>query len=422
VHLCALVLILTITGLLSGSYPALILSAFNPIKALKGNIRSSLRSVFVRKGLVVFQFVISIVLIISTIVVYTQLRFMQQHDLGFKPAQTLVIDFGGDRYVKQHYKLIKNELMGLPGVKSITASSNVPGDLNSGGWSMDFAKKAGDTLHTEMPIYLADFNFMKQYDIPIVAGRAFSEEFAADTVNSMLINETALRKLGFNNADEAIGVKVGMYPSEGKIIGVYRDFHFESLQKAIGPLAIRVLPSNFNLFSVEIDTKNVQQTVADMQRTWKNLVPERPFEYSFLNESFNKQYRAEMKFGQLFTVFSVLAITIACFGLFGLALFSVKQRTKEIGIRKVAGATTTQIAGLLSGDFVRLVLIAILMASPLAWYMMNKWIEPFAYRINIGWWMFATGGGIAITIALATISLQAIKAAMINPVECLRTE
>ncbi len=422
VHLLSLLVILLVTGTLSGSYPAVILSSFNPVAALKGNIKSSFRSIFVRKGLVVFQFMISIILIISTIVVYTQLNFMQQHDLGFKPSQTMVINFGGDQNITQHYQLVKDELSRIPGVKSITASSNVPGDLNSGGWSMDFVKKTGDTLHTEMPVYLADFNFMKQYNIPMVAGRAFSPGFAADTISSMLINETALAKLGFNNADEAIGVKVGMYPSEGRITGVYRDFHFESLQKAVAPLAIRVIPNKFRLFSLELSTQNIKQTVADIERKWKALAPERPFEYSFLNESFNKQYQAEIKFGQLFTVFSTLAITIACFGLFGLALFSVKQRTKEIGIRKVVGATTTQIAGLLSVDFIRLVLMAIVIASPIAWFVMNKWIEPFAYRIKIAWWMFVAGGGIAVLIAFATISYQALKAAIINPVESLRNE
>ena len=422
VHLCSLFIILTATGLLSGCYPAITLSAFNPVKALKGDIKSSFRSIFVRKGLVVFQFSISIILIISTIVVYSQLRFMQQHDLGFKPSQTMVINFNSDNDVSSSYAVIKKELMRIPGVKSITASSNVPGDLNSGGWSMDFIKKTGDTVHTELPVYLTDFNFLNQYHIPMVAGRAFSINYAADTVESMLINETALTKLGFNNAEEAIGVKVAMYPSNARIIGVYRDFHFESLQKAIQPLAMRVIPNKFSLFSIEIETHNIQQTVNRIANAWKDLAPQRPLEYTFLDENFNKQYQSEVKFGQLFSVFSALAITIACFGLFGLALFSVKQRTKEIGIRKVIGASVPQIARLLSGDFILLVLIAIVVASPIAWYAMSKWIEPFAYRIQINWWMFAVSGAIATVIALATVSYLAIKAAVINPIKSLRSE
>ncbi|TFF29733.1 ABC transporter permease [Mucilaginibacter psychrotolerans] len=422
VHLLALAGIWVVVGLLSGSYPAFILSGFNPITALKGNIKTSARSIFIRKGLVVFQFSISVILIISSIVVYTQLQYMQKHDLGFKPAQTMVINFEGDNTVKQQYRLIKSELMRLKGVKSVSASSNVPGATEPGGWSMDFAKRTGDTIHAELPIFLTDFTFMKQYNIPMVAGRGLSEQFAADTLESMIINETALRKLGFTNANEAIGVKVGMYPTDGRIIGVYKDFHFQSLQKPIEPLAIRVLPGNFRLFSVEMNTANVRQTVADIEKLWKDMVPQRPLEYSFLNERFNQQYNAEIKFGQLFALFTTLAITIACFGLFGLALFSVKQRTKEIGVRKVVGASVTQIAALISKDFVALVLVAILIASPIALFAMSKWIQSFAYRIELSWWIFVSGGAIAVVIAISTISYQAIKAAMANPVKSLRSE
>jgi putative ABC transport system permease protein len=421
-HILGLCTILIIVGALSGSYPAFILSGFNPITALKGNLKASAWSVFIRKGLVVFQFAISIILIISSIVVYTQLQYMQKHDLGFNPAQTMVINFEGDKTVQQRYRFIKDELTRVNGVKSVSASSNVPGVADPGGWSMDFAKRTGDTVHAELPIFLTDFTFMKQYNIPMVAGRGLSDQFAADTVESMIINETALRKLGFNNAEEAIGIKVGMYPTDGRIIGVYKDFHFQSLQKPIEPLAIRVLPGNFRLFSVEIATANIRQTVADIEKLWKNAVPQRPLEYTFLNERFNQQYEAEIKFGQLFAVFTTLAISIACFGLFGLALFSVKQRTKEIGIRKVVGASVPQIAALLSKDFVTLVFVAMLIASPIALFVMSKWIQAFAYRIALSWWIFAAGGLIALVIAISTISYQAIKAAIANPVKSLRSE
>lgn len=422
VHLTAFFIILITIGLLSGSYPAFILSGFDPIAALKGNLRSSVWSIVIRKGLVIFQFAISIILIISSIVVYRQLAFMQKHDLGFMPSQTLVINFEGDGSVQKKYRLIKSELARISGVQSVTASSNVPGMVGEYGWSMDFAKKTGDTIHTEMPVFLTDFNFMKQYNIPMAAGRDLSAQFAADTVESMIINETALQKLGFNNADEAIGVKVGMYPTDGRIIGVYKDFNFRSLQKPIEPLAIRVLPNKFRLFSVKINTANVRQTIADIEKVWKNLVVQRPIEYSFLNESFDRQYQSEIKFGQLFGVFTVLAISIACFGLFGLALFSIKQRTKEIGIRKVVGATVTQIAVLLSIDFIRLVVIALLIASPVALLIMSRWMQSFAYRTNISWFVFLIGGSIAIMVALLTISYQAIRAASANPVKSLRNE
>jgi len=421
-HLLAACCILLVVGLLSGSYPAFVLSGFNPITALKGNLKSTAWSVFIRKGLVIFQFTISIVLIIASMVVYNQLKYMQKHDLGFNPSQTMVINFEGDNQVQKQYQLIKNELQRINGVKSVSASSNVPGITNPGGWSMDFAKKTGDTIHAELPIFLTDFTFMKQYNIPIVAGRNLSAQYAADTTESMIINETALRKLGFNNAEEAIGVKVGMYPRNGRVVGVYKDFHFQSLQKPIEPLAIRMIPDNFRLFSVEMRTADVKQTVAQIEKLWKTLVPQRPLEYSFLNDRFNQQYEAEIKFGQLFALFTTLAITIACFGLFGLALFSVKQRTKEIGIRKVVGASVAQIAALLSKDFVNLVLIAILVAAPIAFFIMSKWVQGFAYRIELNWWIFVSGGSIAVIVALFTISYQAIKAAMANPVKSLRSE
>ncbi|MEB0260989.1 MULTISPECIES: ABC transporter permease [unclassified Mucilaginibacter] len=421
-HLALLLSILMVVSVLSGSYPAFVLSGFNPIAALKGTLRSSSFSVGVRKGLVVFQFAISIILIISSIVVYSQLQFMQKHDLGFKPSQTLILNFEGDGFVKNQLSFITNELLHINGVKAVTASSDVPGNLTSGAWSMEFAKKTGDTVHAELPIYLTDFNFMKQYHIPMVAGRGLSPLFAADTVESMIINEAALRKLGFKNADDAIGVKVGMYPNDGRIIGVYKDFNFESLQKAIGPLAMRVIPNKFRVFSVEISSTDVKKTVVDIETLWKKIVPQRPLEYSFLNEKFNQQYQAEIKFSQLFGLFTMLAIGIACFGLFGLALFSVKQRRKEIGIRKVIGASVVQITALLSIEFVSLVIIAIVIACPVALFIMSKWIQAFAYRIEIGWWVFVNGSLTAITIALITISYQAVRAAIANPVKSLRSE
>jgi len=422
IHITSVIVLLICIALLSGSYPAFVLSGFEPALALKGKIKASVWSIGIRKGLVVFQFAVSIVLIICSLVIYGQLQFMQRHDLGFRPSQTMVINFEGDNSVQRQYQTIRRRLLTIAGVKQVTASSNVPGDRHSGGWSMNFAKKNGDTVKTELPVYLTDYNYLEQYGIPIVAGRRFSPQYAADTVESMIINETALRKLGFNNAEEAIGVHVDMYPAEGKIIGVFKDFHFESLQKAIEPLTMRVIPSKFRLLSIEINTTNVRQVIAQVEKTWSALAPQRPLEYSFLDENFNKQYQSEKLFGQVFTVFTSLAIVIACLGLFGLALFSIQQRTKEIGIRKVLGASVTGIAGLLSGDFIRLVFIAILLASPVSWYVMNRWLQDYSYRITISWWLFVIAGVLAILIALCTVSFHAIKAAIANPVKSLRTE
>lgn len=422
IHLIVLSLILLVVGTISGSYPAFILSGFHPVTAFKGNLKSSLWSIAIRKGLVVFQFSVSIILIISSLIVYNQLNFMQNHDLGYNPSQTMVINFEGDRTISSKYQLLSNELLKINGVKNVTASSSVPGKLSSKGWSMNFLKRTGDTIHAELPIFLTDLNFLKQYHIPIVAGRALSAQFASDTTESMIINESALRKLGFKNVAEAIGTKVGMYPNDAKVVGVYKDFHFQSLQKPIEPLAIRFMPQMFRVFSVELKTANIQKTVTDIASLWKQMVPQRPLEYSFLNDTFNKQYESEVKFGQIFGIFTILAIAIACFGLFGLALFSVKQRRKEIGIRKVVGASVAQITVLLSADFVKLVLIATLIATPIALYLMFSWIQTFAYRAVFSWWIFISGGLIASFIAICTISYQSMRAAFANPVKSLRSE
>ncbi len=423
VHLASIVALLISVGFLSGLYPAIILSGFDPITALKGRILATAGELALRKGLVVFQFSISIVLITGSIVVYRQLHYMQDHDLGFNRAQTLVINFEGDQGVKNKSGLIREQLLRLPGVSAVTASSNVPGDYNGdGGWSMDFVRKTGDTIHSEMPIYLADFHFLDQYHVPVMAGRGLSPVFAADTVESMMINETALHRLGFRDASEAIGVKVGMYPNDGRVVGVFRDFHFESLQKAIEPLAIRIIPGNFRLFSLQIRSDNVKQTLAELEKFWKTAVPQRPLEYSFLDETFNRQYAAQQKFGQLFSIFTALAIGIACFGLFGLVMYSVRLRTKEIGIRKVVGASIPQIVLLLSQDFFRLIALAVLIAIPIALLLMRHWISSFAYRIDLNAWMFFGAGGVALLVGMFTISYQSIKAAIVNPIRSLRSE
>jgi putative ABC transport system permease protein len=421
-HVAALFLIVVFVSLLSGTYPAFVLSAFKPAIALKGQAGGSAWGNRFRKALVVFQFAISVVLIVCSTVVYAQLQFMQNHDLGFKPSQTLVINFEGDRQVQQQYKGLKQALLNIAGVQGVAASSNIPGDRNTSTWSMNVVAEQGDTIRTELPIYLADFNFLEQYEVPVVAGRALTERFAADSIESMLVNEAAVKQLGFKSASDAIGLSVGMYPNDAKIVGVFKDFHYKSLQQVIEPLTIRVLPDKFRVLSIRLRTQHLQQTISAIEKVWKQWAPQRPLEYSFLDESFNRQYRAELKFGQVFGVFSALAIFIACLGLFGLALFSVQQRTKEIGIRKVLGASVSNIVQLLSKDFIKLVLVAAVTAFPVAWYAMHIWLEDFAYRINIPLWVFFAAGIVAIAIAFITISFQAVKAAVANPVKSLRTE
>jgi putative ABC transport system permease protein len=421
-HVAALFSIIVFVSLLSGTYPAFVLSAFKPAVALKGQGGGSDWGNRFRKALVIFQFAISVVLIVCSTVVYTQLQYMQNHDLGFEPTQTLIINFEGDRQVQQQYKGLKQALLNIAGVQGVAASSNIPGDRNTSTWSMNVVAEQGDTVRTELPIYLADFNFLEQYEVPIVAGRALTERFAADSTESMLINQAAVKQLGFENATEAIGLSVGMYPNDAKIVGVFKDFHYKSLQQIIEPLTIRVFPNKYRVLSIRLHTQHLQQTISAIEKVWKQWAPQRPLEYSFLDESFNRQYEAELKFGQVFGVFSALAIFIACLGLFGLALFSVQQRTKEIGIRKVLGASVSNIVQLLSKDFIKLVLVAAVAAFPVAWYAMHTWLEDFAYRIGIPWWVFFAAGIVAIAIAFITISFQAMKAAIANPVKSLRTE
>lgn len=421
-HLFYIVALLFGIGILSGAYPAILLSGFSPANALKGKLKTSAWNIGVRQGLVVVQFSVSVGLIVCSLVVYEQLNFMQKHDLGFEPSQTLVINFEGDSKVQQKFAAIREELLRIPGVNRVTVSSNVPGDTKAGDWSMEFAKKNGDSVKTEFPIYLADYNYLQQYNVPIVAGRGFSNKYQADTVESMLINETALKELGFSTADEAIGIAVGMYPSNARIIGVFKDFHFESLKKAIRPLAMRVLPANFRLFSLDIKTTDINGTITRLENTWKQLVPGRPLEYSFLDENFNRQYVSEMQFGKIFSIFATLAIIIACLGLFGLALFSIGQRTKEIGIRKVLGASISGITALLSKDFIKLVLVAIVIAAPVSWVIMSRWLQEYSYRISISFWTYIIAGAGALLIAFLTVSFNAIRGAMANPVKCLRAE
>ena len=421
-HGLTVVGIFTFTGLLSGSYPALMLSGFKPVSVLKGNLNPVISGSGIRKGLVVFQFAASVVLIVCSLLVQQQLRFMQTHNLGFNPSQTLVINYEGDKQVQRGYQSIREALLRVPGVQKVTASSAIPGNPDNNSWSMNFLKKTGDTLKTELPVYLTDFNFLDQYNIPVIAGRAFSPAYQADSNTSMLINEAALKKLGFASASEAIGVTVGMYPTDAKIIGVCKDFHFESLQHSISPLVMRVIPFKFRFMSVALNTADIKSTVAGIESTWKKMAPGRPLEYSFLDEQFNRQYQSEIKFAQVIGIFTGLGIFIATLGLFGLAMFSVRQRTREIGIRKILGASAGGIMLLLSGDFIKLVVISVCIAIPVAWYFMHRWLDDFAYRVTIEWWVFALAALSALIIAFMTISIQTIKVAMENPVNSLRSE
>ncbi len=407
-------------GLLAGMYPALVLSGFKSVAILKGRFSSSQRGVWLRKALVVTQFAISIILIVGTAVVYTQLDYMRNQALGFKKDQVLVIDFRRDGDIRQRIETFKQQLGSNPQVQSVSASSSVPGEKNSGAFS-EIENPAGDMQASNVNLFYVDHDFLPQYQMSMAAGRAFSRDFATDTA-ALIVNEALVKSYGYASPEDIIGKRFSQWGVEGNIIGVVKDYHFRSLEQAIEPMTIRLEPTNVRFLSLNITADDVPRTLSALEQQWKTLAPKRPFNYFFLDEAFDQQYRAEVRFGQLFIYFAGLAIFIACLGLLGLISYTIVQRTKEIGIRKVLGATESSIVRLLSKDFLLLVLVAFVVASPVAWYALGQWLEGFAYRVAVPWWIFALAGLLTTFVAMLTIGFQSVKAATANPVDSLRSE
>ncbi|WP_257666722.1 ABC transporter permease [Parapedobacter tibetensis] len=404
-------------GLLAGIYPALVLSAFKPVTVLKGRFATGTKGIFLRKGLVIAQFTISVALIFGTIIVYNQMQYMRNQDLGFSKDQMLVVDTKGS----PSKEAFRQALTGIPAVKSSALSGSVPGGGNPGAYS-EIENITGDLQIANLDLYFVDFDYIDQYQIKMLAGRGFSRDFGTDSTQAMVMNEAAVKLFGYSSPEEAIGKRFKQWGREGTIIGVMKDFHFRGLQGKIEPLTMRIEPEALNLVSIHVSTANMPATIAAIEKEWKATVGNQPFNYFFLDEYFNRQYRSEEQFGRLFLNFAILAIFISCLGLFGLASYSTAQRVKEIGIRKVLGASVPNIVRMLSSDFMKLVLIAIGIALPFAWWVMHRWLADFAYQTDISWWMFAVAGLTAVVIALATVSWQAIKAAVTNPVDSLRDE
>ncbi len=410
-----------IVGILAGSYPAFYLSAFRPLEVMRGSKGSAPgKSGLLRKILVVAQFSISVVLIISTVVVFQQLNYMQNKDLGYTTDQMMVLNMSNE--IGANYETFKNEVLNISGVKSLGGSSRVPSGqlLDSQGAQADVD---GQMVPTQIVIKVlrVDEDFVPNYEMNLSAGRNFSEDYTRDSAN-FILNEKSIGIIGWKDAEEAIGKRMIYGGVSGQVVGVVEDFHFESLQSEIVPIIITRGQSNINFMSIKIEGGSIRESVNEIEQTYANFSPSTPIQYNFLDDRFNNLYQSESQRSQLFTIFSGLAIFLACLGLFGLASFTVAQRGKEISIRKVLGASVNQIVSSLSKEFILLVSIAMLLAAPIGWYFMNDWLDGYAYRVGLGITPFLIAGGIALLIAFSTISMQTFKAAFSNPANRLRED
>ncbi|MBU8892838.1 MAG: ABC transporter permease [Bacteroidales bacterium] len=417
-----LITIIIATGLIAGIYPALFLSKFKPVKVLKGELSDTSSKGNFRKILVIIQFTLSIFLIVGTFIIYKQLNFMQNQKLGYNKEHIVYIRMFGD--INKSYNVINNAFKTNSVVENVTCAAHLPSNIGSNSGGVDWEGK-DPNLTTLVSMSIVDFGYTETLNIPIIQGRSFSEDFpsdrANDSIGGFVINEELLKII---NVENPVGMRFSfMGVSEGRIIGVMKNFHFYSMRSKIEPLAIAVgFDEWLRYIIIRVKPGNIPETVEKLTDTWNSVMPQYPFEYHFLNDEYDRMYKSEERMGSLIKYFAIIAILIASLGLFGLVSFMAEKRTKEIGIRKAMGSSAMQIIFLLSKDFTRLVFVAIIIAIPVSWYFIEQWLQDYAYKTDLSWWIFALAAVLSLVIAILTVSYQAFKASNTNPARTLRYE